>query len=172
MTPKPCNRFRAVASLVAKRIKLTLRTAAPPHILDRHVISVARKPNGMRVNHCGSDVASIRLAHQQRRPRSLPWRVIVIGYESDAIAEATSNSPFQANSISTIDQRHPQTPCLGSKLYMAMRISAISVAASFDHRSPLSAVAADGSPNTPLGAMSLVSHAKFADEPSGFSNSG
>ena len=45
-------------------------------------------------------------------------------------------------------------------------------AASFDHRSPFSAVAAVGSPRTPLGAMSLVSQAKFAEEPSGFRGSG
>jgi len=45
-------------------------------------------------------------------------------------------------------------------------------AASLDQRSPFSAVAADGLPITPLGAMSLVSQAKFADDPSGLSNSG
>ena len=39
-------------------------------------------------------------------------------------------------------------------------------------RSPFSAVAAVGSPSTPLGAISRVSHAKLADEPSGLSSSG
>jgi len=57
-------------------------------------------------------------------------------------------------------------------LYIATRISAIRATASFDHRSPFSAVARDGSPITPLDAISFVSHAKFADEPSGFSNPG
>jgi hypothetical protein len=55
---------------------------------------------------------------------------------------------------------------------MATSIPAMLLAASFDHISPFSAVAADGSPKTPLGAMSLVSQAKLADEPSGFSKSG
>ena len=88
------------------------------------------------------------------------------------IAKPALNSRFQPNTISAIDEGHRKAQCLGSKLYIVTSNSATRAAASFDHRSPFSAVAAVGSPSTPLGAMSFVSHAKFAAEPSGFSNSG
>ena len=93
----------------------------------------------------------------------------MIRHQHYAVAQPALDATFQTNTASAINQRHAQAPCLGSKLNIATSSSAMRSAASFDHRSPFSAVAAEGSPITPLGAMSLVSHAKFADEPSGLS---
>ena len=167
---------RAVVAFVAKRIELTLRSAAPTHILNRNVITLASKRHRMRIHNSRSNIAPVRLAHQQRGPWSLARRIVMIGDKRGSIAEAALHTALQPNPVPTINQsiieRHLQAPCLGSKLYIATRISAMRAAASFDHFSPFSGVAADGSPITPLGAMSLVSHAKFAEEPSAFSNSG
>ncbi len=155
MLAQPRNRLRAIAALVAKRIELTLRTSASAHILNRHMISMPRKPHRMRIHHRRSNIAPIRLPHQQRRPRSVTLGIVMIGHQQGSIAEPASNPALQPNSVPAIDQAclraHRQAPCLGTKLYIATRISAIRAAASFDHRSPFSAVAADGSPSTPLG---------------------
>src|SRR5580704_6301373 len=101
----------------------------------------------------------------------------MIGHERRSIRERALNRALQSDTVPAIDKctaiaDHGQAPCLGSNLYIAKSISAMRAAASFDHRSPFSAVAGEGSPITPLGAMSLVSHAKFAEEPSGLINSG
>ncbi len=162
----------AVAALISKRIEFAARTAPSAHILDRHVIAVPRKPHRMRIDNSGGNIAPVRLPHQQRRPRPFARRIVVIGNQHRAIAQPAFHAALQPHSVSAIDERHPQAPCLGSKLYIATRISAIRAAASLAQRSPFSAVAGEGSPITPLGAMSFVSQAKFAAEPSGLSNSG
>src|SRR6516165_6185418 len=172
MLAQPPNGLCTIAPLVAKRIELPARAAAPAHILNCNMIASPCEPHRMRVNNGGGNVAPIRLAHQECGPRSFTRGIIMIGNKRGPVAELAFNPTLKPNFVSAIDERHLQASCLGSKLYMATSSSAIRPAASSDQRSPFCAVACDGSPSTPLGEMSRVSHAKFANEPSGLSSSG
>ena len=164
------------AGFVAEGIETALGAAAAADVLNDDVIAVAGEPHGVRIDDRRGDVATVGLAHEERGPRANGRRVVVVGDERGSIGEAATDVAFKANTVSAIDEirasfRHRQAPCLGWNWNMATRISAMRAAASLDHFSPFSAVAGEGSPMTPLGAMSRVSHAKFAEEPSGLRSS-
>src|ERR1700733_5909687 len=98
----------------------------------------------------------------------------MIRHQRGSIAQPAPQAALQPHAVSAIHKRHRHAPCpdsdfgsdlvsdLGSKLTIATNISAMRAAASSLHRAPFAAVAARGSPSTPLGAMSFVSQAKFA----------
>src|ERR1035437_2624457 len=124
MRPQPSNRFRAVAALVTKGIEISRRVATSAHIQADHMISVARKPHRVRVDHRRSNIAPIRLAHEQRGPWPFTREIVVIGNERGSVAEPATGSSFQANTVPAIYQGHLQAPYLGSKLYIATSSSA------------------------------------------------
>ncbi len=105
---QPCYRLGPISSLMAERIKLALGTASPPHILDRNMIPVPRKPDRMRIHHGRRDVAPVRLAHQQRRPRSLRRRQDNNG-PRPALCHRSAGTATPRSSrtpISAVDQCH------------------------------------------------------------------
>ena len=106
MRAQPCNRFRAVAALVTKGIEISRRAATSAHILDDHMISVARKPHRVRVDHRRSNIAPVRLTHQQRRPWPFARGIVMIGNKRNPVTEPALDSAFQANSVSAVDQGH------------------------------------------------------------------
>ena len=63
-TAQPADRLRAINPLVPKRIELALRIAPPAHVLDHHVVAVAREPRRVRIHHRGRDVPAVGLPHQ------------------------------------------------------------------------------------------------------------
>ncbi len=166
---QPRYRLRSIARLVTEWIKLSLRSTAPAHILNYNMISMPREPHRMRIHDSRSDIPPVRLTHQQRRPRPLAQRIVMIRDQRGTVTQHAFHAALQPDPVAAIDH---QAPCLGSKLYIATSTSAMRAAAALIHRSPFSAVAAVGSPRTPLGAMSFVSQAKLAEDPSGFNNSG
>ena len=98
----------------------------------------------MRVDNRRGNVAPVGLAHEQRGPRAR--RPPDNNDRRRASFHRSGGTRRRAQAALRLPQSigHRQAPCLGSKLYIATRISAMRAAASFDHRSPFSAVAARG----------------------------
>ncbi len=99
----------------------------------------------------------------------------MIGDELDAVGHAAAHAAFQAHAIAAIDHRAVSGVLASTFRHRSepWRSSAAArcAAASSSQRAPFSAVAGRGSPITPLGAMSRVSHAKVAGAFSGSSSS-
>ena len=56
----------------AEGIEVAFGIAAAAHVLNDHVVSMAREPDGMGVDHGGGDVAAVGLTHQQCGVRAGP----------------------------------------------------------------------------------------------------
>ena len=170
---QPCDGIGAVGAFIAKRIKIAFGIAAAANILNHDVVSVARKPNWMGVHDGGGNVASVGLAHQERRLRAGVGRIVVVRNQFHAVAHAGAHATFEADAFAAIDQLGLAHGVRGSgKRAISSSAAASRVAACSSQRSPFSAEAGRGSPITPLGAMSRVSQANVAGAFSGSSIAG
>src|ERR1700675_4173721 len=99
--------------------------------------------------------------------------IVMIGDHFNAVGHPASDAALEAYAAAAIDPARFAhfAGCCG-KASMAVSAAASRVAASLSQRAPFSAVAGRGSPRTPLGAMSRVSHANVAGAFSGLSNAG
>src|SRR5580700_10261889 len=89
---------------MAKRIKLTVGIATASHVLYNDVVTMPRKPDGVRVDNGRSDIAPVRLAHQKGGMRPGIGRVVVVGNKRDAIGHAAADTGFKAYAAATIHQ--------------------------------------------------------------------
>src|SRR5580704_11764571 len=64
---QPLDGSSSVVALITKWIKRSFRIASSAHILNDHVVTVARKPHRMRVHNRGRYVATIGLAIRKER---------------------------------------------------------------------------------------------------------
>ncbi len=97
----------------------------------------------------------------------------MIRYQLYAVGQSTGHSAFESHPIAAINPTRFAHVCgVFLKLAIACKAAASRVDASSSHRAPFSAVAGRGSPITPLGAMSRVSHANVAGAFSGRTGSG
>src|ERR1019366_180889 len=103
-----------VAPLVAKRIEIPQGAATSTHILNCYVISVPCKPHRVRVDHRRSNIAPVRLTHQQCRPCPFARGKVMIGNKRNPVTEPALDSALQAYSAPAIDQGDLYAPCLGS----------------------------------------------------------
>jgi hypothetical protein len=103
MPMQPRNSFRAVARFMAEGIELTLRIAAPAHVLNHDVITLAREPNRMRIDDRRRDVAAVGLPHQQRRLSAGLRRIIMIRNQVNAIRHAAAHAALKPYAVAAID---------------------------------------------------------------------
>src|ERR1035437_7273044 len=73
MLAQPRYRLRTVPPFVPKRVEHAERTAAAAQVLNGYMVFVTFKPHWMRVNDCRSNIATIRLPHEQFGPRSVVY---------------------------------------------------------------------------------------------------
>lgn len=76
--PKPRDCLGAIFAFVTKGIEGALRAVTAADILNHDVVSVARKPKGMGIDHSRCDVSTVGLAHEEGRVRSISRSVVVV----------------------------------------------------------------------------------------------
>jgi hypothetical protein len=104
MLNQPGNCVEAVGSFVAKRIKYSFGVATSTDVLDDDVITGPSKPNWVRINDRGRNVAPIRLPHEKGGSGSVASGIVMIGDEGYPVPHSALNRAFQSYPVSTIDQ--------------------------------------------------------------------